>query len=236
MEEKQTTRKVTRREERRLLRIATEAIKSDFPNPERLGCPGSAALQAIARHDVSFSEAEDVVDHIATCAPCFAEYTGHRRRSRLRAASTAVLACVAALVAIAVLWHFVPRQRSPQERIVAHDTGTSTVKATLDFRNITVQRSGRPHPTNPAEIPHLKRALLNVAIKLPMGMEDGIYAVQLRTGLNQSVVDGKGTATWDGSAETLTATIDLRPLKPGQYKLAVRRDSSSWHEYLAVVD
>ena len=84
MAENRRIRKVTRGQERRLLEIASEAVKSDFPNPERLGCPGSAALEAIARHDVSFSEAEDVVDHIATCAPCFAEYTGYRRRSRLR--------------------------------------------------------------------------------------------------------------------------------------------------------
>ena len=236
MAENRRIRKVTRGQERRLLEIASEAVKSDFPNPERLGCPGSAALEAIARHDVSFSEAEDVVDHIATCAPCFAEYTGHRKRYRMRSVSTAVLACVAGLAAVLVLWQFVLRHRSPHEQIVAHNTGTSVLKATLDFRNIRVERSGRPQQPNPAEIPHLKRTLVNLAIKLPMGMEDGMYAVQLRAGPNQPVVDGTGTATWDGTAETLTTTIDLRPLKPGQYKLAIRHDRLSWHEYSVVLE
>ena len=46
--EEQTTPKVTRRDERRLLKVAIEAVKSDFPNPERFGCPGSVALKAIA--------------------------------------------------------------------------------------------------------------------------------------------------------------------------------------------
>jgi hypothetical protein len=234
--EKRRIRSVTRRQERRFLEMASEAVRSDFPNPERLGCPGSVALEAIARHHVSFSEAEDVVDHIATCAPCFVEYTGYRRRYRVRVVGTMLLACVAGLVAIAFLWRFVPRHRSVQERIVAHDTDNSIPKATLDFRDKTVQRSGRPQPTNSTDIPHLRRALLNIAIKLPMGMEDGRYAVELRTDRNQAAVDAKGIAAWDGSAETLNVTIDLRHLKSGQYRLDVRHDGSSWHEYLVVVD
>src|SRR3989442_1478722 len=125
MEERHSTAKVTRRVERQLLKIATEAVKTDFPNPERFGCPGSVAL---------------------------------------------------------------------------------------------------------------KRALLNLTIKLPLGMEDGTYSVQFRTTLDQSVANATGMATWNGSAETLTTTIDLRNLKPGPYKLAIRYEGSSWHQYPVVLE
>src|SRR5207244_10411557 len=146
--EEQTTPKVTRRDERRLLKIATEAVKSDFPNPERFGCPGSVALKAIARHDVSFSGAEDVVDHIATCAPCFAEYTGYRRRRRLRFVSTVVLACAAGLVAVAIVWRLLPAHRTPRKQNVAQGSASSVLKATLDFQKTTVER-GPPQPPKP---------------------------------------------------------------------------------------
>jgi hypothetical protein len=233
--EEQTTPKVTRRDERRLLKVAIEAVNSDFPNPERFGCPGSVALKSIARHDVSFPGAEDVVDHIATCAPCFAEYNGYRRRRRLRFASAVVLACATGLVTTAILWWVLPARRPPRKKNVAHDSANLVVKATLDFQKATVER-GPARPSNTAEIPHLKRALLNLTIKLPMGMEDGTYSVQFRPGPDRSVVNATGTATWDGSAETLTTTIDLRNLKPGPYKLAIRHDGSSWHQYLVVLE
>src|SRR3989442_6435880 len=122
--EEQTTPKVTRRDERRLLKIATKAVKSDCPNPERFGCPGPVALKAIARHDVSFSGAEDVVDHIATCAPCFAEYTGYRRRRRLRVVSAVVLACVAGLVAIAIAWRLLPAHPASRKENLAPEPVT----------------------------------------------------------------------------------------------------------------
>ena len=233
--EEQTTPKVTRRDERRLLKVAIEAVNSDFPNPERFGCPGSVALKAIARHDVSFSGAEDVVDHIATCAPCFAEYNGYRRRRRLRFVSKVFLACAAGLAAIAIAWRLVPAHRSPRKENVAQDSANLVLKATLDFQKTTVER-GPPQPPKPAEIPHLKRALLNLTIKLPMGLEDGTYSVQFRTGPDRSVVNATGMATWDGSAETLTTTVDLRNLKSGPYKLAIRHEGSSWHQYRVVLE
>src|SRR5947209_3739281 len=140
MEERHSTAKVTRRVERQLLKIATEAVKTDFPNPERFGCPGPVALKAIARHDISFLDAEDIVDHIATCAPCFAEYTGYRRRHRLRFVSKVVLACAAGLVAIAIVWQLLPAHRSPRKQNVAHDSANLVLKATLDFQKTTVER------------------------------------------------------------------------------------------------
>ena len=84
MEEKDTAKHFTRRDEQRLLRIATDSLRSDFPNPERHCCPGSEALQAIAGRHLEFPEADDIVDHIATCSPCFLEYHAIRRRSRRR--------------------------------------------------------------------------------------------------------------------------------------------------------
>ena len=50
--EEQPSRYPARRDERRLLRIAAQSVKADFPNPERLGCPGSDSLKSIARRRI----------------------------------------------------------------------------------------------------------------------------------------------------------------------------------------
>ena len=236
MEEKQPTPHLARRDEKRLLRIATEAIKSDFPNPERLGCPGSDALKAIVRRRLTLPDADDVVDHIATCAPCFAEYTDHRRRYQFRIVGGLALACAAGLVAIAILWLFAPTHLWPREQPLAQRAPSPVLKATLDFRNRTAERSGRVQSPNDAEVPHLRRALLDMAIKLPIGMEDGVYALQFRNRLDQPVVNTAGIARWSGSAETLTTTVDLRNLTPGEYMVAIRSGSSSWRIYPIVLD
>ena len=136
MDEKGAASQFTRREERRLLEAATDYVKSGFPNPERLGCPGSEALKSIAGRHLNFPEAEDIVDHIATCSPCFLEYNAivgdHGGAS---SAEWLVLCC-----GFAAHWaHFALGNASAtQNETVAHQAPTTTIHAVLDFRNRTV--------------------------------------------------------------------------------------------------
>src|SRR5215471_18510361 len=153
MQKKVTAKHFTRRDEQRLLKIATDSLKSNFPNPERHGCPGSEVLQAIALRRLEFPEADDIVDHIATCSPCFLEYSAHRRRYRLRLLGGTALLCVAALLLTTFVWRFAMPIRSRNET-VARQSPTA-LKTVLDFRNRTVERSDRPQTPNEALAPHL---------------------------------------------------------------------------------
>ena len=180
MEEQLPYRQFSRREERRLIESALNAVTSDFPNPERFGCPESSAVIAIAQGRLSSPETEDVIDHIATCSPCFLEYSQHRRRHRIRVITKMALASAAGLILIAVLWRFGSAHVGHRQPPMAKDITSAPLSATLDFRNWTVQRSESAEPYN-RDVPHLTRVLVNLAIKLPVGVEDGLYQVELRT-------------------------------------------------------
>lgn len=230
-EEKLRVPRVTRRDERLLIRLAIEAIHSDFLNPDRLGCPGRDTLEAIAKGRLSIPEVEDVIDHIATCAPCFDEYTCCRRRHRRRFVGRVALAGIACLgLTLAVWWRVSPAQ-FPVRGPLAVRSANPTLTATLDFRNRTVERSGHSNPPEGVEIPHLRRGLLALTVKLPIGTEDGVYSVQVRDGEDHTVVDAVGTAKWDGSAEVLTTMVNLRGLHAGEYLLAIGNSGSSWRRY-----
>jgi hypothetical protein len=234
MDEKGAPKQFTRREERRLLELATDYVRSGFPNPERLGCPGSEALKSIAARHLEFPEAEDIVDHIATCTPCFVEYNAIRRRSRRRLVGGTALCCVVGLLLVGLILRLATPTR-PQNETVAHLPPTA-IKAVLDFQNRTVVRSDERQSPNEPAAPHLKRSLLDLSINLPIGVEDGLYSVQFRNRFGQAVVNAEGTAAWNGSAEALTTAVDLSNLPPGAYTLAVRHGNTAWREYAVILD
>lgn len=236
MAEERTRPKFSRRNEKELLAVATDSLASDFPNPERIGCPEVSVLDAVAGRRLALPEVNDVVDHIATCSPCFDAYTAYRKKYRARYNWKSSITGVALLAALAATWYlgrtFLPRAPKPPAQIAE----VTPLKAVLDFHDRTAERSDQVPPSGGIAIPHLRRSLLNLQILLPIGMEDGEYSIEFRRSEGQTAVQTTGTAKWDGSAETLITRIDLRTIQPGQYTLAVRKDTSSWRQYSIFVD
>jgi hypothetical protein len=225
-----------RRNETDLLRVATEALPSDFPNPERLSCPEASTLQAIAGRRLSVPDVDDVVDHIATCSPCFTAYSAYRREHRSRSYRRRSAAAVIVLTVLISSWYLGRKALSPTQRSPQQISEVTPLSAVLDFRNSTAERSDQTPLPRPQEAPHLRRSLLNLQIQLPLGTEDGTYAVQFRSKAGEIAVQSTGMAKWDGTTETLYARIDLRTVVPGQYTLAVRKGASSWRQYSIFVD
>lgn len=67
--------------EKELLEAFERIIHEDFPNPQRIGCPGHAALLKLAEASGQ-SQQPRVVAHIRQCAPCFDELKELRRKMR----------------------------------------------------------------------------------------------------------------------------------------------------------
>lgn len=72
---------------RRLQSEIQRAILRSYPNPERQGCPGDAAVRNLAANPVSI-KVEDETDehgawyHITHCSPCYASFLELREAGR----------------------------------------------------------------------------------------------------------------------------------------------------------
>ena len=69
-----------------LVEALNRQIKADHANPERIGCPGTSALQKLAVGPQS-SECDYILVHLGYCAACLGELT-KLRRNRLTLRST----------------------------------------------------------------------------------------------------------------------------------------------------
>jgi hypothetical protein len=235
MEGHRAEQHLTRSQEKRLLRAAAAAIKTEFPNLERCGCPELAAVRNLAQRRIPLPETGDLVDHIATCALCFDAYTRFRRRRRAVRVGGPILAFVVCMIVLALLW---PHRASPvpiRPPLIAELPTVPVRKATLDYRGTSPTRSAESQ-YRPGEAPRLPRAVVDLSILLPIGTEDGAYSVELRASSTRAVIRANGTAKWDGRAETLATRVDLRQLAAGEYALALRKDGSSWRTYRVILE
>src|ERR1035438_2637539 len=165
--------KVGRMKETDLLRAATEALSSDFANPESTGCPEASTLEAIAERRLSFPDIDDLVDHIATCSPCFTAYNVYRKEYCFRYNRRRYTGVVAVLAVMITASYFGRKVLSPALNSHVPKSAVAPLTAVLDFHERTSERSDRAQTPGRTETPHLRRSLLNLQIRLPLGTEDG---------------------------------------------------------------
>lgn len=67
--------------EKELLDAFDRVVHNDFPNPQRIDCPGNEILQRLARQPAD-AELTHLLAHIRQCAPCFDELKELRRTVR----------------------------------------------------------------------------------------------------------------------------------------------------------
>ena len=121
--------------DKRLLDILRQGLATEFPNPERIGCPGNALLKGIAQGKVSLTEAEPWLDHLGSCSPCFQEFKEFHRQSAIQRRHVLAWVATAAVLLFAVGgWLWVRGRHSVQ----------ATETAVLDLRERSVARGRAP--------------------------------------------------------------------------------------------
>ncbi len=90
------------KEEKRALDALGRGLLKEFPNPERVGCPGSELLRGIASRKVPLAQAEPWLNHLTSCSPCFRDFNQFREAyQRVRRRILLVVAASILVVATA---------------------------------------------------------------------------------------------------------------------------------------
>jgi len=217
---------LSNREEEKLLKAAGKVFAVSFPNPERVGCPDREVLRAKAFSSAGPGSADDVLDHLTHCSPCFVEYRQFIRDAERSHRWKLLAACATVLIVIgAGIWWSgtIPSLLPP----------ASYNEVVLDLRNQSRVRGGeQPRaPSGTNDIPVLARQRLRISIYLPIGSEEGPYEVQLLTSERDPVVQTQGIAKLEDYNIVIEVEADLRDLDSGQCLLRTRRDELPWSYY-----
>jgi hypothetical protein len=201
-----------------LLDILRRGLAKEFPNPERIGCPGTSLLKGIAQGQVSLTEAEPWLDHLGSCSPCFQEFNEFRRQSTQRRHVLTLIATAAVLLFAVGGWLWVRARHS----VEATDT------AILDLRERSVARGQTPSESAPLQI---SRTTKHLVLELPIGSREGPYDVGLLTETGDEVLRATGMAKMDDHITDLRVEIDFGGVQKGTYSLGLRQPGLEWTRY-----
>lgn len=198
------------------------------PNPDRIGCPPREALIALARRERPIGDPG--YQHLVKCSPCYLEVRGfqeaatvERRRRLLKTTAWAAAAAVVLIAVVAGRMFFVDND--------GRGTRGAEFRTEVDLRPYALTRGLQERgDLPPLTLPRGHGLLL---MKLPTGSEPGKYEVQVLDSQLSTRASATGDAEVRDRVTTLEITINLGTLSPGNYQLAIRRNSQPWQMFLA---
>jgi hypothetical protein len=195
-------------------------LLTQFPNPERTGCPGPDVLKRIASHEMPLAEAENWFHHLTSCSPCYRDFVQLQAAQR-RSHTRAFLAIAAGILIVACLagWAWFLRQKESSVAQIA----------VIDLTNRSVARGTEPPATEPPL--EIARNVSRLEIDLPLGSEEGSYELRILALNGQTLFTGAGTAKIQKGITKLAVETHLSIRRPGLCILQLRRDGSEWSSY-----
>src|SRR5215471_823037 len=192
----------------------------DFPNPQRIGCPGPDILRKIASHEMPLSEAEKWLDHLTSCSPCYADFKRFQEALEWRRRRVLLVAAAGVLVAAAVTgWALLHRWSA----------NLSAQTAILDLRDRSISRGTEANPGEPPL--EISRRVSHVKIYLPLGSSDGYYGVRISGSQDRVLFSTNGIASTQQGITSLVVDVNLSSASPGVYLLQLGKAGSGWASY-----
>ena len=212
-------------DEQRLLDALTRGLSREFPNPDRVGCPDSAVLRGIAFRQLRLEEVDKWLDHLASCSPCFQEFTELRKQAASQRRRTQAWLAAAAVLILAVAgWLWVRTQHAVQP----------PETAVLDLRDLSVARGQNPTQSDQRPL-EIHRSVKHLIVDLPIGSKEGAYDLALLSDTGGQIIAASGIAQLQDHVVSLRADVDVSSVKPGLYFLALRQPGLEWTTYLVRV-
>lgn len=213
-----------------------QALREQFPNPRREGCPAPAVLMQLAQRRMPLEEAEPWLDHFSRCSPCFRDFEQLQLQAKqLRQLRWKTVAGVAVGVGLSLaLWFTYSHEKAIRAKTMPSGVPTVVIQAyaeiALHFETeLSPRDSGRPNP-NPPQLPRSRVAL---SIYLAAGSQAGRYEIELLRNRSDSVPQARfeGTTQIEGDAMVLRSMPDLSAIEPGIYLVALRSKLGRWRYF-----
>jgi negative regulator of sigma E activity len=218
----------------RLQRRFQEEILTKYPNPERKGCPGESALRSLAAKPLTQRiENDPDWEHVTHCSECYREFLAFQsatkqQRQTWREAIRWGIALVALATVSIVLYFsrgFVFESKRPQNAELAY----LPRRINIESMTRSATRGGEKQPI------YLDRDREALTIQLPIGSMSGEYEFQLRTPADQVILTQSASASIEHGVTSFLVKLDLNSLRPGEYKMEVRRVPFDWQYYPVVL-
>lgn len=256
--------KLSRREDRALLKALRAVVLTQFPNPDRKDCPGTPVLHAIATKRISMLDSAH--EHVGACSPCFTELTEIRQALQRRKILLWAMGTTGTAIIVLAVWltYFGPhrvdsparpqtvqtgRPNEPSPAVQPENAGQAAAPAPttpppqpkyeialLDLRNASATRTVEPaDPPSNIKPLEIPRGLLALTVQLPVGSDAGSYEVQIRESNQQTIQTAKGKATIENGITKLPINLDTRSIRPGDYEFAWRLGDFSWRQHTILI-
>jgi len=200
--------------------VLSRGLLKEYPNPDRVGCPGSDVLRRIASRTMPLSEADKWLDHLGSCSPCYRDFLQFQEAHRVRRKQT-LLAIAASVLIVASLAGWAVFRNHKQSLIVQ--------TAVLDLRNRSLSRGGESNPVEPPL--EINRAVKHLTVYLPLGSAEGPYDMRITTTEGSGVFATSGVASLKDGVSSIQVVVELSSAPSGQCLFQVRRPDSDWHSY-----
>jgi hypothetical protein len=215
--------RLTREQQRRMLELFEQAALHDYPNPERIGCPGSEFLKRLATDRKSIDLNDPALTHVARCSPCFREFAGYRDKVKRKTLTRRVAIGTGGALVVGLVVTVVRLATVPPTEPEAYE------RVTLDLFNASAVRGQETDTQSTAPKTSLPRKRLDLVITLPFASPEGNYEVQVLDASGKPTgLSAAGTAHLLNDRTILEARIDVSSLPPNPYQIGIRRVPFDW--------
>jgi hypothetical protein len=233
------------RQIRELIALGRRSARRAFPNPDRRDCPDLTLLREMAKKDLRLGVADLPISHVVTCSPCFRQYMRYRRfavlthtvRQAMPYAAALGLIVLAVLLSLKYSGSIVRRggERHSQAKSSPKMDSPTTAPATQVRIDLAAFSPTRGTGTESPQPIHLFARLLHMTIRLPLGMEPGEYAIQLKDATGVVYADTHVTGRVIEGTTSLDLNLDLSAVSEGRGALMIRPPGRSWRTYAVVI-
>jgi hypothetical protein len=159
-------------------RLVQDMALSAYPNPDRIGCPGHAALEEVASLPLS-SRHELSQTHINRCSECLRELLAIRRRNyrqmvHLRRKRRILTACAASIILAAGITLMVRRQATSDANHLPDHTSSGDLRAS--------KKTVEPPSTNSASVEVPASIILRPGLSRAAASNESPYELLIHRG------------------------------------------------------